>query len=127
MNLDEKQKLAAKLIQITNSYRPPPPLPEEHLEALQGLKKKQDVLLAKIYAERFTDEQLVAQLEFYESDLGKSILKIRANIQTEYVTRLQEFPEFKTDTDEVRSRLRLMKLQVTRAIKAKKKHIDPDA
>jgi hypothetical protein len=58
-------------------------LRERHLEQLQAV-------MAQLYAEHFSDEQLQALLDFYESDLGKAIIETESEISKQFQERVKE-------------------------------------
>ena len=90
----EKQKLAERLVDLTMKDRFPGPLAEGATEARKEMRQRRGdkfmQLWAEIYAKHYADEQLLAILNFYESDIGRSILDTRPALTAEFNSRIAE-------------------------------------
>jgi len=89
---EEKKQAAINLVALRGSWTTVPPtnLPAElnelwlhHLEILRGV-------MAELYSERLSDQQLQALLDFYGSEMGKTILQAEAEIASRFQQRLRD-------------------------------------
>lgn len=91
MTNQEKKQAAMNLLALRPwGVEPPPYLPADlnelwlrHLEMLRGV-------MAELYAECFSDEQLQVQLDFYGSAMGKSIVTVDSKIASRFQERLRD-------------------------------------
>jgi hypothetical protein len=88
MTNQEKRQAALHLLELRGSFGAPRNLPPGH-PLLSQLEKMRGVM-AELYSEHFSDQQLQAQLDFYESDLGKSIVETEFKFQEHFVERMNE-------------------------------------
>ena len=102
MSYTERLKLAEELVSLRklapspDSKRladMPPQLTERALAPSRVVRQE----MIELYAEHYTKQQLIAELEFYRSDIGLSILKAQEKIQSETPERInramQEFSD----------------------------------
>jgi len=54
-----------------------------HLEMLRGV-------MAELYSEQFSDQQLQVLLDFYGSEMGKAILQAESEVASRFQERLRE-------------------------------------
>ena len=94
------QDKARKLFELTDTGKFPPVRPNAPPK-LQEIKKAlangyRDLRI-RLFTEHYTEEQLDALLEFYESDLGRSILQAQAKIEDNFK---EEFSRFMQSLDQ---------------------------
>jgi hypothetical protein len=65
-------------------------VPEKFAEAHRAFRTRYFELLVELYAELYDENQLAAELNFYESDIGKSIIRAQEEIQAELKRRAPE-------------------------------------
>ena len=123
MESEEKPKLAKLLIQITAIARgsTSSDLPEEIRVEIDEMRNQHDQVYAALYAEHFSTEQLQSQIRFYQSDFGRSILKVRKMIQEKFPERLAQFNNMEQDNEEGMTRLRISRIDGSKMIPMKKK------
>ncbi len=94
MTNTEKRQAALRVLELRGSfgrarYVPPgmPRVPDDphelNLERMRGV-------MADLYSEHFSDEQLQAMLDFYESDMWKSIVETEFKFQEHFLERMHE-------------------------------------
>ena len=89
---DQQKRQAAMNLLVLRRWgaaEPPPKLPAElnevrlrHLEKLRGV-------MADLYSECFSEQQLKALLDFYGTEMGKSILDAESRIASRFQEQLR--------------------------------------
>jgi hypothetical protein len=92
MTKQEKRQAAMDVLALRRCWaaEPPPSLPAELTELyLRQLEQLRGVM-AELYSEHFSDEQLQALLDFYGSEMGKSIVNTDSEITSRFQERLRD-------------------------------------
>ena len=92
MDSERKRDIAKRLLELTHET--------EQLEygsasgvmtpLLVQLREKQHALMLELYVEYYSEEQLRAELAFYTSEVGESIVKVRSEIARRLREKLPE-------------------------------------
>lgn len=131
MNAEEKRKLVEKLVDLTvravrDPMRKHPALADELFkeinEKIRQQMRKQQI---EIRLKHFNLEQLVALLDFYETDLGKSIIASQGLISDEIDSAMQLVThEVLEETQDSRREVALRRLPDRHESKLKPNRID---
>jgi hypothetical protein len=77
--LEEKRRLAARLVELSPQPFSPRVYPEGALRQLEDffelLRQRQKMILVETYVEHLTCEELAELVRFYESESGRSLVK----------------------------------------------------
>jgi len=87
-------KKAERLFELTDiGYFPPsrPNAPAKMQEIRETLRNGYRDIRIKLFAEHYSEDQLDALLNFYESELGRSILKARVDIENSFKIEMSKF------------------------------------
>jgi hypothetical protein len=100
MNNEEKKQAALELLTLRSFGvgASEVSVPDGAKEMLARFQDKQREAMAELYAECFSDEQLLALLTFYGSELGRSIISVEAEIGERFREMLPGMASEITDT-----------------------------
>ena len=89
MSTDYKKELAGRLLEAKGewSLQDQAHVPEKVDEMRRKVIGRQRNLYVELYAEFFSEDELIAELDFYESDIGKSIVQNRKMMNEEFQCR----------------------------------------
>ena len=92
MNDQEKKQAAMNLMMLRRSWKaaPVPNWPDEVNESHQRYFETLRGAMAEVYSECFTDEQLQALLDFYGSEMGRSIVDAESKLAPRFQERLHD-------------------------------------
>lgn len=94
MSQDDKWKMAERLVELILKDSFPPKLrpnaPALMKEMLNTVGNKVNDLQVELHAKHYSEDQLRTLLNFYESDMGASILLAQSDISTEFKSRFSE-------------------------------------
>ncbi|MEX0901977.1 MAG: DUF2059 domain-containing protein [Pseudohongiellaceae bacterium] len=94
MAVENMKDKAEKLFELTDKGRFPPTMPNappKIQEMRNVLSDGYRDLRIKLFAEYYSEEQMDALLDFYESDLGRSILKAQGAIEEQFEKEMSEY------------------------------------
>jgi len=93
MTDEEKRRAARALIELRQFWGPPKlpaNTPGELGELLARYFERMRGVMADLYVEHFSDQQVQAQLDFYGSETGKAILEKESEITAHFQDRVRE-------------------------------------
>jgi len=93
-NLNKLEK-AEKLVELTGSVisrrKFDSSTPKKHVDLRRALEEDSRELQIELRTKHYSEEQLDALLDFYESEIGKSILQANERIRVEFSDGYREF------------------------------------
>lgn len=128
MDTEKKREIATELLTLTQQGIQPEfnDAPEAPKAQLSQFQEKQASVFVDLYVEHYSLEQLQAQLDFYTSEMGKSILKTQSELNREFRRILpeltQELSHPEADPEDLQELLN--KVKSRRVIKMRKKPPD---
>jgi len=92
VDTEEKRKLAKQLLELKHDEGP---LESDNASALMAslaiqFREKQRALMLELYLENYSEEQLLAEIAFYTSEVGESILRVKSEIAKQLRAALPE-------------------------------------
>lgn len=95
MALERKRLLASKLLRLTGSADLPSSrdAPDSLAQAMKRLNEMQFEAMTDLYVKYFSEEQLNYQLDYYQSEIGQSILETGRAIYAELPPMLASLTE----------------------------------
>lgn len=97
MSQVDKLKMAKRLVELTIKSSFPlignTDIPEEMKERGNVIREKYNELQIELHAKYHSSDQLKTLVNFYESEMGASILRARAEMSKEFKTRFKDIFE----------------------------------